>query len=104
MRLVVRATMSHRQVDGDGRHMVDAFEVVHAVVVGNVGFTAEDVDDGAVDFLQFSLGNAGHSWHTPCTSSTVFGLLEEAAIADHDGCDTLVEAIEESLQSAARHA
>ena len=49
--------------------------------------------------LQFLLRRHGHSAH----SLVSVLLVEEAAVADHQCCDTLVGAVEQGLQSAARH-
>ena len=39
MRFAVGAAMSYGEVSGTSRHVVDAVEVVHAVLVGDVGLT-----------------------------------------------------------------
>ena len=39
MRLAIGAAMSDREIGGDGRHVVDAVEVVHTVSVCDIGLT-----------------------------------------------------------------
>ena len=91
--------MTNGQVDGDGWHMTDALEVVHSVVIGNVCLATKDIDDGAVDLLQFGFWHTGHSWHTALTATTILRLLEQSAVADHNRGDTRIEAVEEGLQA-----
>ena len=51
MSLTIRTAMTNGIVDGDGRNMLDAMEIVHTVLVGNVFLTAENVDDRRMKFL-----------------------------------------------------
>ena len=78
--------MAYGQVHGDGGHVVDALEVVHTVVVGNVSLAAEDVDDGAMNLLQLRLGHARHAAHA---RAAALNLVEQAAVADHNRGDAL---------------
>ena len=99
MRLTIGASVTYGIVDGIGGHMGDAPEVVHTVLVGDILLATEDVDDGRVDLLELVLRRHRH------TTDGLSGILhlEEAAVADHQRRDTWVCAVEECLQTAARH-
>ena len=100
MRLAIGTAVAHGVVDGAGRHVADAMEVVHAVLVGNVFLSPQDVDDGRVNLLQFLFRRHGHSAHG------LVGILpvEESAVADHERLDAGIGAVEERLQATAGHA
>ena len=105
MRLVIGTAMTYGQVHCDGRHMLNTLEVVHTVGIGDIALTTKDVDNRTVDLSQLLLGNAGHTRHTTGIGATLvaLGLLKQSAVADHDRGNALVEAVEECLQTAARH-
>ena len=100
VRLTVGAAVTYRKVGSVCGHVLNAVEVVHAVLVGDVFLAAEDVDDGRVNLLQLVLLRHGHVGHG--TAGVL--LLEESAVANHQRGDTFVGTVEECLQTAARHA
>ena len=95
MSLAVCASVADRVVGCKGRDVVDAVEVVHAVLVCYVCFASEDVYYRTVDVFQLVFLRHWHAWHG-CG-----GIGEEAAVAYHQCGDALVAAVVERLESTA---
>ena len=96
--LAVGAAVAHRVVRGEGRNLHEAVEVVHAVLIGDVLGTAQDVDDRNSDLLEALL--VGHR-HVRNGRARVD---EQAAVADHDRGQARVRSVVQRLQAAAGHA
>ena len=99
MGLTIGTAMPYGEVDGTGRHVVNAVEVIHAVLVGNIFLTTQQIHNGSVNLLQFLLRRHRH------TAYSLMGvlLIEETTIADHQSLDALISTVKECLQSTARH-
>ena len=95
--LAVGAAMSDGIVHRYGHYVVDPVEVVHAVLIGDVLGTAEQVEHGGVDVVQALLDRHRHAGYG---SGRVD---EEPAVADHNGPEPRIGGVVEGLESSARH-
>ena len=90
--------MADRIVGRESRDLRQAVEVIHAVLVGDVGLAAEDVDHGDGDLLELLLLGHRHAGHGAGRVD------EQAAVADHQGLEAGIRGVVEGLEAAAGHA
>ena len=94
MRLTIGSTMSNRIVDSNSRHVVDAMEVVHAIGISNVTLATKHIEYWRMNAKQLVL-----AWHRHIGHGN--GRIdEEAAVANHQQCDTGVGAVVKRLQTS----
>ena len=97
MRLSVGSAMSDRVVGCDGKHMVYALEVVHAVVVCDVFRSSEHIENRSMNALEALFVRHRHTWNC---SGTVY---EESDVANHAGLKSLVGCVAQCLETSAGH-
>ena len=97
MRLTISAAVANREVGSAGRNVFDQVEVVHAIFVGNILLTTQNVDDGRVNILQFRFVRHRHV----ANGLSAIAVLEESAVTDHQSLDARVGTVVQRLQTAA---
>ena len=80
--------------------MLNTLEVVHTIAISDILRTTEHIHNRCMDLLQLFLRRHRHA------ANSLIGILlvEESAIADHEGRNTWVGTVEQGLQTATRHA
>ena len=97
VRLAVGAAVTDIEIRREDGHMVDAPDVVHAVLVGDVLLAPEQVERRRAQLGEMLLRQFRHS--APAGT----GVRQNAAVADHRGRNPRIRRDLEGLQSSAGH-
>src|SRR5277367_2951953 len=81
------------KVGDEYRHGADLFEIIHAILICDVGRSTENVNDGRMQLLKGCLGDRN--------TRNGIAVRENPAAMDHDGADARIAGYFERLQAAA---
>src|SRR5690606_31461427 len=79
MSLTVSATVAYIHIGYKYRHMRDALNLFHAIVVGDIGFAAQNIEGGGMQFFQIIFNHCRHTGHTAT-------IAYNATVVNYDSC------------------